>query len=203
MKFFSIVLAMLLCASATWWYWPRKEPPAKTLSIPGPRHRLAPDGTLFLVQGLSVKKPFGIDGLEPGTTVHLVKQTGSHLRVTDGEHQFDVEQTQVTNDLDRADAVRRAYIATQTATNREILSQQKEYAKEKEKEMEEKLLADENARIEQQRKTQAAAVGSTSSLNRGAYHKTDAMHYDYDRYGQRYWLDSLGHRHYAPPSSGQ
>ena len=59
MKFLLIVLTVVLCASATWWYWPRKEPPAKTLSIPGPRHRLAPDGTLFLVRALSVKKPYG------------------------------------------------------------------------------------------------------------------------------------------------
>jgi hypothetical protein len=38
-------------------------------------------------------------------------------------------------------------------------------------------------------------------LNKGAYNKTDAMHYEYDWYGRRFWLDSLGHRHYGPSSS--
>jgi hypothetical protein len=130
----------------------------------------------------------------------LVKQTGARLTVTDGEHEFEVEQNQVTNDLDRADAVRRVYNAAQTATTRDILNQQNEYAKQRE--VEAKLLADEDARIEQLRKQRAVPLG-TSTLNKGAYNKTDAMHYEYDWYGRRYWLDSFGHRHYAPPSPGQ
>ena len=159
------------------------------------RKRLAPDGTLFLLSPVSIKTSFGIDGLSPGTTLRRLKQDGDRVTVTNGEHEFDVLKGQVTNDLDRAEAARRQYNALQTATQAEILRRQNEHARQQEQEA--KALDAEEARLQKLQEQQA--IAAPNILNKGAYHQTDARHYEYDWFGRRYWIDSLGHRHYAAP----
>lgn len=82
-------------------------------------------------------------GFAPGTKVTLVEQTDSVSTVTDGEYQFKVPSSQLTNDLDlaasvaSADYAAQAQIAELTAKRAQEYSQQQRdafIASEKEKE---------------------------------------------------------------------
>jgi len=72
---------------------------------------LAPDGTYFLLQRISITTDSGITGDAPGTKVTLVA-AGPPMQVTDGQNEFEVQPSQVTNDLDVA---QRVFYADQTA----------------------------------------------------------------------------------------
>jgi hypothetical protein len=191
---FLIMLGVMLCASAAWWYWPRPAEPLRSV-VSVPQKRLAPDGTFFLLDAVSIKTAFGIDGLSPGTAVHRTKQNGTHVTVTNGEHEFDVDQRQLTNDLDRVQAIRHQYNTVQTSVNNDILRRQNEHARQQQ--LEAKASDEEEARLQQLQKQRAVTAPNT--LERGPYHQTDAHHYEYDWSGRRYWIDSSGHRHYAAP----
>jgi hypothetical protein len=67
--------------------------------------RLAPEGTFFLLQRTSLPIDSGVIGFAPGTKVTLIEQVDSVSTVTDGEYQFKVPSTQLTNDLDLAESV--------------------------------------------------------------------------------------------------
>ena len=75
--------------------------------------RLAPEGTFFLLQRASVPIDSGVIGFAPGTKVILVEQADSVSTVTDGEYQFKVPSSQLTNDLDLAASVAKADYTTQ------------------------------------------------------------------------------------------
>jgi len=75
--------------------------------------RLAPEGTFFLLQRASVPIDSGVIGFAPGTKVTLVEQADSVSTVTDGEYQFKVPSSQLTNDLDLAASVAKADYTTQ------------------------------------------------------------------------------------------
>ena len=75
--------------------------------------RLAPEGTFFLLQRASLPIDSGVIGFAPGTKVTLVEQGDSASTVTDGQYQFTVQSSQLTNDLDLAASVAKADYTTQ------------------------------------------------------------------------------------------
>jgi hypothetical protein len=105
--------------------------------------RLAPEGTFFLLQRTSLPISSGVIGFAPGTKVTLVEQADSVSTVTDGEYQFKVPSSQLTNDLNiaedvaKTDYAQQAQIAELTARRTQQYSQQQRdlfIASEKEKE---------------------------------------------------------------------
>jgi hypothetical protein len=104
--------------------------------------RLAPEGTFFLLQRASLPIDSGVIGFAPGTKVTLVEEANSVSTVTDGDYQFKVPSSQLTNDLDVAasvasdDYAKQAQIAELTAKRAQQYSQQQRdafIASEKEK----------------------------------------------------------------------
>jgi hypothetical protein len=75
--------------------------------------RLAPEGTFFLLQRASLPIDSGVIGFAPGTKVTLVEQGDSDSTVTDGQYQFKVPSSQLTNDLDLAASAAKADYTTQ------------------------------------------------------------------------------------------
>jgi hypothetical protein len=115
--------------------------PTPTRALPH-EPRLAPEGTFFLLQRTSLPISSGVIGFAPGTKVTLVEQAESVSTVTDGEYQFKVPSSQLTNDLDlaasvaREDYAKQAQIAELTAKRAQEYSQQQRdafIASEKEK----------------------------------------------------------------------
>lgn len=76
-------------------------PPTTPPPTPIPR-RLAPEGTFFLIEYVSVQTSDGIVGYKPGTTVVRVKESGDTMRVKTATTELDVKHSQITNDLDIA-----------------------------------------------------------------------------------------------------
>jgi hypothetical protein len=71
--------------------------------------RLAPEGTVYNVVRLSVRLKHGITGIEPGTQLKVKsKNADGTLHVHAGDLVTDVRVTDVTNDLDVVDAIRKA-----------------------------------------------------------------------------------------------
>jgi hypothetical protein len=106
------------------------------------QQRLAPEGTFFLIERASLPIDSGVIGFAPGTKVTLIEETNSVTTVTDGEYQFKVPSSQLTNDLDLAanvakeDYAKQAQIAELTAKWAQQYSQQQRdafIASEKEK----------------------------------------------------------------------
>ena len=84
----------------------RPTPARSTVSRqPAKEPRLAPEGTYFLLQRVSLKTDSGVVGFAPGTKVTMVNQGASMSTVSDGEYQFMVASSQLTNDLDMAENV--------------------------------------------------------------------------------------------------
>ena len=73
-----------------------------------PQRRLAPEGTFFLLERASLPIDSGVIGFAPGTKVTLVGQGASASTVTDGQYQFEVQSSQLTNDLDIAASIAKA-----------------------------------------------------------------------------------------------
>src|SRR5438270_8875034 len=70
-----------------------------TSPIPSERHRLAPDGTLYLIKPVSLTTSTGVTGFAPGTQVKLVENRGDTFLVANGAVQFQIRRDIVTNDL--------------------------------------------------------------------------------------------------------
>jgi len=87
-----------------------KPTPARPVT---PERRLAPEGTFFLLQRASLPIDSGVIGFAPGTKVTMVEQGDSASTVTDGQYQFTVQSSQLTNDLDLAANVAKADYTTQ------------------------------------------------------------------------------------------
>jgi hypothetical protein len=89
----------------------RPTPVKRTAARPTPARavahepRLAPEGIFFVLQRTSLPIDSGVIGFAPGTKVTLVEQVNSVSTVTDGEYQFKVPSSQLTNDLDIAASV--------------------------------------------------------------------------------------------------
>ncbi len=121
-EFFTFLVLLILIAAAYFQRdkWLTPPPPQIVYVTPKPtptpplRH-LAPEGTFYLVEYLSVPVPHGVVGFVPGQMVHFVSadEAKGTLLVTDGTHQAEVGPMQITNDLDIAAIARRQDQASQ------------------------------------------------------------------------------------------
>src|SRR5438552_11978482 len=89
--------------------------------------RLAPEGTYFLVERASLPIESGVIGFAPGTKVTLVDQSDSGSTVTDGQYQFTVQSSYLTNDLDIAARVATTDYAAQARIAEQIGKSIQEY----------------------------------------------------------------------------
>ena len=89
---------------------PAQPTPARPVT---PQRRLAPEGTYFLLERASLRIDSGVIGFAPGTKVTLLEQGNSASKVTDGQYQFEVPPSQLTNDLDIAASVAQSDYAEQ------------------------------------------------------------------------------------------
>jgi hypothetical protein len=112
----------------------RSTPVKREVAKPTParpvaqQQRLAPEGTFFLLQRASLPIDSGVIGFPPGTKVTLVEQADSVSTVTDGEYQFKVPSSQLTNDLDLAASVAKADYATQAQIAESTAKRAQEYS---------------------------------------------------------------------------
>ena len=89
--------------------------------------RLAPEGTYFLVERASLPIESGVIGFAPGTKVTLLNQNDSGSTVTDGQYQFTVQSSYLTNDLDIAARVATTDYAAQARIAEQIGKSIQEY----------------------------------------------------------------------------
>src|SRR5437773_1201291 len=89
--------------------------------------RLAPEGTFFLVERASLPIESGVIGFAPGTKVTLLDQRDSGSTVTDGQYQFTVQSSYLTNDLDIAASVARSDYTAQARIAEQIGKSIQEY----------------------------------------------------------------------------
>ena len=88
-----------------------KPTPARSVATRQPR--LAPEGTYFLLQRVSLKIDSGVVGFAPGTKVTMIQQGDPLSTVSDGQYQFGVVSSQLTNDLNIAEDVAKSDYANQ------------------------------------------------------------------------------------------
>jgi hypothetical protein len=89
--------------------------------------RLAPEGTYFLLQRASLKIDSGVIGFAPGTKVTLVNRGDPLSIVSDGQYQFSVLSSQLTNDLDLAQSAAQSDYDAQTKIAESIAKSVREY----------------------------------------------------------------------------
>jgi len=70
-----------------------------------PPPRLAPSGTFYVRDKISVTTEHGITSFPAGKEVTLVRESGNNLIVTDGRQEVEVARTSLTNDLDVRDGI--------------------------------------------------------------------------------------------------
>jgi hypothetical protein len=125
------MLVLVIIAGLAWYYFfysNGKLPalpwaPAAAQATPPERVKhLAPQGVYYLLQRVSITTDDGIVGVDAGTKVTLVKDTGASLQVTDGKTQFEVTPNQVTNDMDTAGALTKKTQASDAAIDASIQS---------------------------------------------------------------------------------
>lgn len=75
--------------------------------------RLAPPGTFYVKDKISITTEDGITSLPPGKKVTLVRESGNSIVVTDGIQEFDVARSSLTNDLDILDGITTSHINRQ------------------------------------------------------------------------------------------
>ena len=90
---------------------PKPTPAARSILTRAPR--LAPEGTYFLLQRVSLQIDSGIVGFAPGTKVTLVEKGDPLCTVSDGHYQFAITCPQLTNDLDVAESATKSDYAAQ------------------------------------------------------------------------------------------
>jgi len=89
------------------------------------QHILAPKGIYFLLERVSVTTDSGIFSAPVGTKVIEISTTASGMRVTDGQHQFNITPAQVTNDMTLADQLANSDHATQARLKASLAQQAK------------------------------------------------------------------------------
>jgi hypothetical protein len=105
----------------------REGRPTPARSIVTKQPRLAPEGTYFLLQRSSLKIDSGIVGFVPGTKVTMIDQRDLMTTVSDGQYQFTVPSSQLTNDLDIAESAAKSDYATQAQIAESIGKSVREY----------------------------------------------------------------------------
>src|SRR5215467_9302530 len=89
-----------------------------------PHPRLAPPGVYFTLTYISVRNPYGITGVEPGTRVVCVKDEGPVLLVREDNLEFEAKRQYLTNNLDVAELAVRNDVEAQQAVASYIAQQQ-------------------------------------------------------------------------------
>jgi hypothetical protein len=89
-----------------------------------PHPRLAPPGVYFTLTYISVRNPYGITGVEPGTRVVCIKDEGPVLLVREDNLEFEAKRQYLTNNLDVADLAVRNDAQAQQAVASYIAQQQ-------------------------------------------------------------------------------
>jgi len=115
---------------------PQRNSTAAATTAPKPtrvRH-LAPEGSYFLLQFVSITTPFGVVGLPPGTRITTVTHRGELFEVSDADdHVFQVMESQMTNDVDLAAAAARRDATLQRRREAEIAAAIRKYDEEQSK----------------------------------------------------------------------
>jgi hypothetical protein len=186
----SLVIAVVVVGWLGWrWYSPQPKKPTPLVHQSPARH-LAPEGTYFLLQRVAITTDSGVIGFAPGTEVNLAVRNDSISTVTVGEHKFDVESSQLTNDLDIAASVAKADYTAQVQISGSTATQAQEYAQQQR----DAIAALEKENVELQRRHRSAPR-APNLLERGAYNNTQDTKYS-NSSGRTYWKDIRGGIHY-------
>jgi hypothetical protein len=155
-------------------------PPSKQ-APPPEQHRLAPEGTFYLMERVVVKSDSGVSGFAPGTRVKLVEDRGDKLFVTNDDNvKFEAPSDKVTNDLDLAALVARRDAQSQQTVAQYMKEQMDAYRAGKEKEI---PLYDQQQRdVEARRVAAANAAKGNNPLDREAYHEKDSQYWWWHRH---------------------
>ena len=71
-------------------------------NVPPGEKQVAPPGTFYMIERVSVETPTGIIAMVPGDQVKLLQRKGGTLKLTNGSVDFEVKESQVTSDLEVA-----------------------------------------------------------------------------------------------------
>jgi hypothetical protein len=138
---------------------PPKRVAQQGVAKPTPAHpvtaerRLAPEGTYFLVERASLPIESGVIGFAPGTKVTLLDQSDSGSTVTDGQYQFTVQSSYLTNDLDIAASVARSDYTAQARIAEQIGKSIQEY----DQQQRDTLVASEKEKTQKKTRPRAAS----------------------------------------------
>jgi hypothetical protein len=152
-------------------------PPTSTVqeAAPSPppppeQHRLAPEGTFYLMERVVVKSDSGVTGFAPGTRVKLIEDRGEKLFVTNDDNiRFEAPSDKVTNDLDLAALAARQDAQSQQALAQDMKERMDAYREGKEKEI--PLYDQQQREVEARRVAAANAAKGNNPLDREAYHE--------------------------------
>jgi hypothetical protein len=124
--------------------------------------RLAPEGTYFLVERASLPIESGVIGFAPGTKVTLIDQSDSGSTVTDGQYQFTVQSSYLTNDLDIAASVAKSDYTAQARIAEQIGKSIQEY----DQQQRDVLVASEKEKAQKKTRPRAARRAPTPTAHR-------------------------------------
>lgn len=79
---------------------------------PGEKH-LAKPGIFYVLERTSIEHETGIAAVVPGEEVRVLTRKGNGIvKVTTGKYDFELKETQLTNDLDAAQEAERKFVLT-------------------------------------------------------------------------------------------
>ena len=82
---------------------------------PGEKH-LAKSGVYYVLERASIEHDNGIAAVVPGEAVRIVTRKGNGIvKVTNGKFEFELKESQLTNDLDVAQEAERKFVLTHPA----------------------------------------------------------------------------------------
>jgi hypothetical protein len=126
---------------------------------------LAPEGTLFALQRISITTDDGVFAVPGGARLKIVRKTESGYVVNDGKRDFPVEASQVTNEVDAGTTAAQTHQAERTAiaaTNQANVAAQMEAMKAKQAEVTAAMAVDEKNR--QLQALQAKSLALTGEI---------------------------------------
>ena len=150
-----------------------------------PGRHLAPHGTLYLLDYVSVTTDTGVDGFVPGQEVHVVSADRARhiLTVTDGKTQVEVPPSKLTNDIDIAAMVRQQDQAKQARVAAYVQAEQAAFAKHEREEAETEARNDENQKLAAQQAADARLAAQNAPQPVNASPGNGAGYYDSGGYG--------------------
>lgn len=89
------------------------DAPAFESKVDAAGEKFAPPGVFYVVDRVSAMTNNGVKAVSPGEKVKLLQRLGNgRMKVTTGDADFEVKESQVTNDLDLArEAEKREFVA--------------------------------------------------------------------------------------------